>query len=293
MWRLVAMMSFVMLIVQADEARCEELCVCGWDEVFVLELSGRSPQKSWSWRATGRPELPEEFRELFGTTDECKPLEGGRKLLISSSGGGVALVERPSGRVLWYGYVGNAHSIELLPHERVVVAGSTNENGQRLVVFDLAKPAEQLTTQELYSGHGVIWDDQRGLLWALGFKDLNAYRLVDWATPNPKLELVEVSELPEPGGHDLYPWPGTSNLIVTTSTKVFLFERDRREFSFYPELKERARVKGVAVHPVTGRVAYVQADGENWWSTRINFLNPEGSVPLPGERIYKARWVVP
>lgn len=172
MWRLVATMSVWMLAALADEARCEELFVCGWDEVFVLELSGESPRKTWSWRANLRPELPERYRDLFKTTDECKPLEKGRKVLISSSGGGVALVERPSGRVLWYGYVGNAHSIELLPLGRVAVAGSTHEDGNRMAVFDLTKPAEQLFAHELYSGHGVVWDDERGLLWGLGFKNL-------------------------------------------------------------------------------------------------------------------------
>src|SRR5688572_23941843 len=101
-----------------------DLIVCGADEVFILDLQGSAPEKVWSWRAADRPELPEPFRKKFGSTDECKPVDGGRKILIASSGGAVALVERSSGKVLFYAAVPNAHSVELLPGNRAVAASS-------------------------------------------------------------------------------------------------------------------------------------------------------------------------
>jgi len=285
-WR----MTFLMAAILAVPVRGEEVFVCGWDEVFVLHLDGDSGKKIWRWRATDQPQLPEGFRDLFGTTDECKPVEGGRKVLISSSGGGLAFVERESGRLLWYGSVGNAHSIELLPGNRVAAAGSTNQEGNRVVIFDLAKPDEPLYSAVLYSGHGVIWDQKRELLWALGFERLIAYRLIDWETSEPALSQAAAFILPDSGGHDLSPDPGTEDLIVTTNNHVFLFNRDQRKFRLHPELGDKKRVKSVSVQPASGRVIYIQAEGQNWWSSQIRFLNREKSVLLPGERIYKARF---
>lgn len=290
MWHHAFIATAASLFLLLTDLYGDELFVCGWDEVFVLKVEGESHRKVWGWRAADRPELPERFRDLFNTTDECKPVDDGRKVLISASSGGVALVERPSGRVLWYGFVGNAHSIELLPRNRVAVAGSTHAEGNRVAIFDLKKPNEQLYADELYSGHGVVWDPDRELLWALGFKTLGAYRLKNWESSEPSLSLAATFELPVSGGHDLYPVPDTSDLIVTANRQVFLFHRDQQSFRLHPLLRDRERVKGVAVHPVSGRIAFVQAEGENWWAATIHLLNPSGSLSLPNEKIYKARW---
>lgn len=148
------------------EARAEPLVFCGWDEVFILDLSDAEKgniDKLWSWRARDRKELPDAIRRSFGTTDECKPVDGGAKILISFSGGGCALVERPSGRVLWYASVPNAHSLELPPRDRAIVAGSVSPNGNRLILYDLARPDRPVWESPLVSAHGVVWDEKRGL----------------------------------------------------------------------------------------------------------------------------------
>lgn len=272
--------------------RAEELTCCGWDEVFIIDLGDRpdgSVTKAWSWRARERTDLPEEFRSLFDTTDECKPVAGGR-LLISSSGGGLAVVERPSGRVLWYGRLGNAHSIELLPGERVVAAGSTHETGNRLAVFDLGMPDRILFEDTLYSAHGVVWDEGRELLWALGYDELRAYRLKDWQTNSPTLSLEQKHPLPSQSGHDLSMVPGADQLLLTTNEDVYTFDIAEHSFSAYGPLEGQTRVKGVSVHPGTRRLAFIQAEGENWWSSRVRFLNPAGELLLKAEHLYKVRW---
>ena len=37
-----------------------ELIVCGWDEVFIVDLD-LDGQKVWIWRAEGQDSLPEEM----------------------------------------------------------------------------------------------------------------------------------------------------------------------------------------------------------------------------------------
>jgi hypothetical protein len=83
-------------------------------------------------------------------------LDGGSKILISSSSGGCALVERPSGKAIWYAQVPNAHSLELLPRGRIIVASSVHAQGNRLVLFDLDHSDQPIWGTPLVSAHGVV-----------------------------------------------------------------------------------------------------------------------------------------
>jgi hypothetical protein len=267
---------------------------CGWDEVFIADpgdFDGDNLSKIWSWRAEDCRDLPEDFRTLFNTTDECKPIDGGRRILISSSGGGLAVVDRSSGRVQWYGYLGNAHSIELLPQKRVVAAGSTHPRGNKLALFDLSTSNQILFETELYSGHGVVWDETHRLLWALGYEELRAYSLKDWHTRKPKLKLEQTYRLPSTGGHDLIMSRKGLELLLTTNDGVYSFEIKKSKFSPYPQLAGLERIKSVSIHPLSQQVAYIQAEGQNWWSTRVRLLNPSGELRLGNERLYKVRWI--
>ena len=281
-------------LAQQSPAVPSALLFCGMDEVFVLDVPAAEKgdvAKLWSWRAKGRDELPEALRSRFGTTDDCKPVEGGRKVLISSSGGACALVEKASGRVLWYAAVPNAHSLEMLPRDRVVVASSTAATGNRLIVYDLAHSDQPVWETALRSAHGVVWDEQRQRLWALGFDELRCYALADWETGNPSLKQDATYKLPGDDGHDLLAVPQSRDLIVTTHARVYLFDRETREFRLHPELGGKPDVKCVGVNPTTGRTFYLQGDGDAWWTGTLRFLSPASEVHLPKERLYKARWL--
>ncbi|MGH9309167.1 MAG: DUF6528 family protein [Vicinamibacterales bacterium] len=270
-----------------------EVIACGRDEVFILALGdGPNPthRKVWSWRAADTPEIPEDMRALFRTTDDCKPVAQGRRILISSSGGAVALVDRETRRASFSARVTNAHSIELLPAGRIAAAASVSAagGGNRIVVFDGATGRE-LATDELRSAHGVVWDDARGLLWALGGDLLRAYTIgpTDGAA---RLDRTFEIALPSEGGHDLVPIPDSSRLFVSTVRRCFYFDRERREFSPHDTLGDRPDVKSYSIHPSTGRVVYIEAEAPNWWAERLHFQGPDGTLHLPGERLYKARW---
>mgnify|MGYP001198656158 CR=1 FL=1 len=274
-----------------------ELIVCGWDEVFILDMNNREqgrPRKVWSWRAADQRDLPDELKPAFGTTDECKPFDSGTKILITSSRSGVAYVDRLNNRTLFHGQAFNAHSADLLPGNRVAVAASDDPEGRgdRLIIFDMKQPNHLLLTEELSHGHGVVWDEQRNVLWALSDTEIRAYALEDWKTASPKLDRVFTFALPESGGHDFYPVPGTPCLGVTTRQHCWLFDRDKKALSPHPRLAGHAGVKCISQHPVTRRTVYVQAEAPNWWAERLHFLGPEGTFHVPGEHFYKARWSV-
>ncbi|MEA2063807.1 MAG: DUF6528 family protein [Gemmatimonadota bacterium] len=279
-----------------NQTVAQELILCGWDEVFILRIGpgqGAHPEKTWTWKAMDRPELPDSIKPKFATTDECKPLEEGAKVLITSSGNGVALVERSSGEVLFWATAPNAHSADILPGGRVAVAASHSSKGRgdRLIVFAPGCPGTELCSMELSWGHGVVWDEKRNILWALSDSEVRAYELVDWETEKPSLKKTAAYEIPERGGHDLYPVPGTSLLGVSSSRHSWLFDRDQCTFKLHPRLADNRRVKSMAVHPASGRLAWIKAGEEHWWAERVHFLNPEHTLHLPGEHLYKARWI--
>ncbi len=51
-------------------------------------------------------------------------------------------------------------------------------------------------------------------------------------------------------------------------------------------------VKGVDIHPETGRIALVRADPGGWWLDKVWFFHPEGKWQQDGQRLYKARWML-
>lgn len=288
--------ALALFVIAGSFAQAEPILLCGDGTVFLIETAAATEGKittQWSWKGKTCDQLPEAMRKTFATTDDCKPAADGTRVLISSSSGGCAVVERPSGKVIWYAQAPNAHSLELLPRERIVVANSVHPKGNQLVLFDLARSNEPIWTTPLYSAHGVVWDEQRQVLWAVGFSELQCYALKDWESDKPSMTLTARYPLPDESGHDLQPIPGSSDLAVTMTHHVYLFDRDTHEFRLHPELGDRARVKSVNVHPVTGRTAVIQAGNKNWWNDALELLSPAATIHLPGERLYKARWLPP
>ena len=247
-------------------------------------------EKLWSWKAPGRTDPPEAAARRFGATDDCKPIRDGRQILISSSSGGCALVDYPSGDVKWFAVVPAAHSIELLPGDRVVVAASTG--GDRLALFDLSQSEKPIWETPFKFAHGVVWDEARESLWALGFDVLKRYRLADWDSRTPSLRLERTYKLPDGGGHDLQAIPGSADLVATSRETASLFDRDKGEFRPHPTLKGRRNVKSVTIHPTTGETFFIQGDTPEWWSRSVKSLDPERTLPVAGERLYKARWLL-
>jgi hypothetical protein len=130
------------------------------------------------------------------------------------------------------------------------------------------------------------WDE----VWALGGDVLRAYAV---GAPGGSTTLERRFEMPLPdrGGHDLVALPGSSRLFLSTGRRCFYFDRDRRQLSPHETLGDRPDVKSYNVHRHTGRIVYVQAEGSNWWAEHLHFAQPEGTLRLPGEHLYKARWV--
>ena len=290
--RLLALLLFLMT---GRTMAADRLVVCGWDELYQIDPAATTtatpPAKLWSWKAKDHPEIPEAIRKGFGTTADCKPVEKGARLLVVSSGGGCAVLDLPSGKPRWWARVPNAHTIEALPGGRLLVASSVGAAGNKLILFDAAVPEKPLGETPFPSAHGIVWDEQRAVVWALGMDQLCAFTLGAWDSPAPKLELKSRHPLPDHDGHDLRAIPGSADLILSTAAHVWLFDREKGEFRPHPDLHQQSAVKTVEPHPQTGRLVIVQARKPNWWTDTITLLHPAAECRLEDEKIYKARWL--
>ena len=87
------------------------------------------------------------------------------------------------------------------------------------------------------------------------------------------------------------PVPGSSQLILATAAHTWLFDRTTHQFTKHPRLGDVPRVKSVHIDTVTQRLLWIQGDGTTWWSDVLRFAHPETTIALPGEKVYKARWM--
>lgn len=279
-------MRFLLLLLFLNVTRAAELVCAGGNEVFIVDAAKAEAgviEKLWRWSGEDAPDLPDDARKAFHHLDECKPVENGTKLLVCASNGGCVLLDRATKCILWRAHARNAHSVELLPRDRVVVASSLS--GDHLELFDLKGSSTAVFKTPLHSAHGVVWDEERKCLWALGFDELRCYTLQNWETATPALELKSTHKLPDNDGHDLRPVPDSAALILSTEHGVHLFDRKTKAFLPHPTLATEAKVKSVDIHPAGGRIVLSQ------WSRVVRLFGPDGGITFKDASPYKVRWM--
>ena len=275
-----------------SQARIQKsFLVCGDSKVLLIDYEGSRdtiPKVSWNWDAHSAKDIPEEYRlKKFNSMDDCKPDHNGERVLVASSSGAIAIIEKKTRKVMFYANVPMAHSIEMLPSGFVAAAASTAGGGNRIMLFNINKSDELLFSDSLYSGHGVVWDKNRESLFALGYDVLREYKLV--TKGKARLTLQHEWELPHKGGHDLQMAPGGNDLFLTIE-KAGAWE-------FNLKTSEFGRIKGFTGAPIiksigkndAGQFIYTVPE-ESWWTYHVKFSNPNRSFAFPGMHVYKARW---
>jgi uncharacterized protein DUF6528 len=243
----------------------------------------------WQWTAADSPSIPTEERAWFDHPTDAKPVLGGDFALITASGGGVALVRLDDKAAIFHARPGgNPHSAELLPDGNLVTASST---GSSLKLWTLVRQEKPLQVVPLFDAHGVCWDPENDLVWAIGHDHLVSFDYrADRADP-----LVEFSRhpLPDPGGHDLQRGADGQYLVLSTQHGVWEFWPENGEFYPYPGIDPALEVKSIS-EPVhqrrNGSPTLVVRAKQQWWTDAVDGVNPESRYLLPDGKIYKARW---
>lgn len=263
------------------------LLVCGDSKVLMVEYPKNSdsiPEIVWSWDAHIANDLPFEYRtKRFNSIDDCKPTPDRKQLMISSSSGAVAIVTLKDKKVTFLADVPNAHSIEMLPGNKIIAAASTIANGNRLMLFDMAKPSEPIYTDSLYSAHGVVWVEQKNSLFALGYDVLREYKLQNGGN----LLLNNEWKIPGEGGHDLQLTPDGKKLFITEHSGVWEFNLNTLKFSKIDQFPDAENIKSLNQNEA-GRFVYTVPE-KSWWTYHVSLFNPIGQLSFPNMRVYKVR----
>ena len=260
-------------------------------DVLVMDVDGdwSKPESIlWKWNPEGDPNIPADRLKRFNHIDETKVVNGGKQILVTSSTGGMALVDVATKQSVFTGYPGGStHSADLLPDGTIITASST---GNFLMVFtrkDGDKTAHKTFKLTFADAHGVVWDKLLGLVWAVGKEAVICCRY-NFDYENPQLTIVESFPLkPNPyWGHDL--------ILLEKERKLLMTGRNMLEFDTmtgqYKLFLKRKSVKSISIHPETGE-QLVQIPKENYWNDTVTLLNGDRKWTLPGNaKIYKARW---
>jgi hypothetical protein len=250
--------------------------------------NGKDVREVWRWDITESIEgLPAGYARWLNPLDECKFVDGNKKLLLTSSHSAVVLLDIKSKRCDFYARVPMAHSAELLPNERIAVALSTHSLGNSLEIYDIDSPEKVIWKDSLFSGHGVVWNDSRKSLYALGYNVLREYKLKDWESNTPSLEEVNSWAIPVKSGHDLIEVDET-RLLVSGHEGVYWFDTQSGEFKPFEPLKSTKKVKSVNYNPKNNRLIYTKAE-ESWWTHNVYQQSPDKVITIDDWNIYKVR----
>lgn len=270
----------------------DRLYACGDDQVREYRIDRDGAAELWRWSAGSARDLPASYRtRLMAHIDDCKPVDAGRAILVTSSTGGVVLIDRATGKVRFRAKAPMAHSADVLPGGRVAVALSIDPAGDRLEIYDRARSERALLHLPLPSGHGAVWDGARSRLFVLSHDLIQAFSVGGTkAAPVP----TEVARWTLPGrrdGHDLSRKPD-GRYFVTTDDGVWTFDPDTGSFAAFSALNPKLRVKAVSAKG--DAVAWVQAE-ESWWAYGFTVARRDGSasrrIPVEGMHLYKVRWI--
>lgn len=279
----------IILVAGGCSSKPEEIIACGDDQVIIIDSeksNGENVEILWNWKISEVTDLPEKYQKILRPTDECKPV-GRSKVLITSSGGGVVLVDRATKKSIFWAHSPMAHSAEMLPNDRVVVALSTHAAGNSIEVYDLDAPEKVVFTDSLYSGHGVVWIEKLKSLFALGYNELRRYSLKDWDSDKPSLHLEENWALPDNGGHDLFAVTD-ARLLLSTSKSVWSFSIPEGKFTPFEPIANTANIKSVNYNETKDRLVYTKGE-ISWWTHNIYCKNPDKTIVIPGINLYKVR----
>ena len=267
------------------------MAVCGNGMVRIIDMAESDStdiKEVWRWdKDDPQANLPKGYDQLMRNVDECKFVDNNTKMLLTASGDGMMLIDIETKAILSYAHVPMAHSADLLPGNRIAVALSTHKKGNALEIYDIATPEKVVFRDSLYSGHGVVWNEKRQRLYALGYKELREYELVNWDTDQPSLRQVKMWEIPMKSGHDLSP-VDKDRMLVSAHEGVMWFDINNEEFSPFEPLRDVENVKSVNYDPKTGKLIYTKGEIK-WWTHHIYQENPNKVITMDSLNVYKVR----
>ena len=284
----------------ANDGKSTQLIACGDSKIYMIdanlaETAGFYNAVLWELDA-------KDFASVIGKDmlrlDDCKPVDNNTKILATSSRSYAMLVDIETKKLLWYSSnSGNAHSADLLPGNRIAVACS--DGGDVVQIFDVNASDKVLFSTPLNSAHGVVWNETTQRLYAIGGTSLNIYKLKDWNSAAPSLELEQVIDTKNSvtGLHDMTLVDG--NTLLVAGRKAALYDIAQSSFTNLSLFNGSTALKAVNYNGDTGECWYVDSTNPegnfSWSSQTIRYtdnVNGNGNyrtIKVPNLNMYKVR----
>ena len=289
----------------ASSSFVTELIFCGDNMVYMIDagLADETTYKdavTWSWDATTAAATLGLAKDRCNHLDDCKPVDKGKKLLVTSSYSWCVLLDTETQEVLFHTTaVPNAHSAELLPNNRIVVACSegNDPNNNSVQLYDISKPNLILSRSTLGSAHGVVWNETTQRLYAIGGQSLQIYKLKDWETETPSLELEKTVQTPQGGLHDMS--YVNSNTLCIGGRRAYLYDIGANQFTEMKLFAASTAIKSINYNDETGELWYTDStvpEGSQTWSTQtiryatdMHASTAARTIKVPDLDMYKVR----
>ena len=286
-------------------ATASELIFCGDNMINMIDAgladaSGYKDAVTWSWDATTAASTLGLAAARCSHLDDCKPVNNGKQILATSSYNWCVLLDIETQDILFHTTgVPNAHSAEILPGNRIVVACSGGESSTHnsLHLYDIAAPNRIVDQVPLTSAHGVVWNEATQRLYAIGGQSLQIYRLKDWETTTPPLELEKTIQTPQNGLPAMTMINATKLGIV--GRRAYLYDIGANRFTEMTLFASSTSIKSINYNDETGELWYTDAthpEGSQSWSTQtiryatdMNASSETRTIKVPDLDMYKVR----
>jgi len=218
------------------------------------------------------------YYNIAGTKLRCSEKHG--KVALAVCGGSYGcMISYPKGELLWStnAAANNPHSIELMPNGVIAIASSYGDE-VRFFTTDQEISETPSASITLEDAHGVLWDEEKEVLWAIGRNVLAAYHVE--RTADGGVSVTKEDDLcltiPSDHAHDLAPVYGNRNeLWVTTTSHVYRFNKAEKTFSTDykgSSFLDRSGIKGVGNFD-DGSIVFIYPDGKfKSWTGQSAFL---------------------
>ena len=269
------------------------------NEIFQLPAivirDAETHRNIWSWDPYTAC-VPAAQQGWFFNPSEVKPVFNRRYILMTASGGAVALIRLSDHKLMFYANCGqNPHSAEVLPDGNIVTAESKSGEINTFVVDTVKVLGAKANTVKLGNAHNVVWDKKRSYLYATATKKEGVTALFrfkyDGNRSNPKLinQTTLYTFSNESGGHDLFPVYGEEDkLWLTAASAVYKFDIST-DTPTCEKVYNIADIKSICNGPDG---ILMLKPTEEWWAEGLVNEKGEELFKMDGAKIYKGRWMI-
>lgn len=267
----------------------------------IVIMDAETKKNIWSWDPFTAG-VPYTYVQLFKNPSEVKPVFNRKYILMTASGGAVALIRISDHKLMFCGNAGrNPHSAEILPDGNIVTASSSDHLISTFVTDTVKVFCSANKTLKLGDAHNVVWDKKRELIYATAsVKNSNNENCVglfsfEYNGKGQNPELVNMKRIKtkedDRGAHDLFPVEGeTDKLWLTTLNKVYKYNVELNDFKEAFEI-EAFKIEDIKSIDKMGNEIIMLKPIEEWWTDGLINEKGENLFKLKGSKIYKGRWM--